>query len=31
MSSAQLALPGVLADGSVEWVWRDDFDEGQVF
>jgi 16S rRNA (cytosine1402-N4)-methyltransferase len=28
MSSAQLALPGVLADGSVEWVWRDDFDEG---
>lgn len=28
MTSAQLALPGVLPDGSVEWVWRDDFDEG---
>jgi 16S rRNA (cytosine1402-N4)-methyltransferase len=28
MTSAQLALPGLLADGSVEWVWRDDFDEG---
>ena len=29
MSSLQLALPGVLsADSSVEWVWRDDFDEG---
>ncbi len=28
MSNAQLALPGLLADGSVEWVWRDDFDEG---
>jgi 16S rRNA (cytosine1402-N4)-methyltransferase len=27
MSNAQLALPGVLADGAVEWVWRDDFDE----
>jgi 16S rRNA (cytosine1402-N4)-methyltransferase len=28
MSQAQLALPGVLAaDSSVEWVWRDDFDE----
>jgi 16S rRNA (cytosine1402-N4)-methyltransferase len=27
MTSAQLALPGLLADGSVEWVWRDDFDE----
>ncbi|HEY8087745.1 MAG TPA: 16S rRNA (cytosine(1402)-N(4))-methyltransferase RsmH [Polyangiaceae bacterium] len=28
MSSAQLALPGLLAaDSSVEWVWRDDFDE----
>jgi 16S rRNA (cytosine1402-N4)-methyltransferase len=27
MSSLQLALPGVLAD-AVEWVWRDDFDEG---
>ena len=28
MSSLQLALPGVLAaDSSVEWVWRDDFDE----
>lgn len=25
--SAQLALPGVLPDGAVEWVWRDDFDE----
>jgi 16S rRNA (cytosine1402-N4)-methyltransferase len=28
MTSAQLALPGLLADGSVEWVWSDDFDEG---
>lgn len=28
MTSAQLALPGVLADGSVEWVWRDELDEG---
>jgi 16S rRNA (cytosine1402-N4)-methyltransferase len=28
MTTAQLALPGLLADGSVEWVWRDDFDEG---
>src|SRR5271165_5336670 len=28
MTSAQLALPGLLADGSVEWVWRDDFEEG---
>ena len=28
MSNLQLALPGVLAsDSSVEWVWRDDFDE----
>ncbi|HEY8041105.1 MAG TPA: 16S rRNA (cytosine(1402)-N(4))-methyltransferase RsmH [Polyangiaceae bacterium] len=28
MSTLQLALPGVLAaDSSVEWVWRDDFDE----
>jgi 16S rRNA (cytosine1402-N4)-methyltransferase len=27
MTNAQLALPGLLADGSVEWVWRDDFDE----
>jgi 16S rRNA (cytosine1402-N4)-methyltransferase len=27
MSSAQLALPGVLADASVEWIFRDDFDE----
>jgi 16S rRNA (cytosine1402-N4)-methyltransferase len=26
MSNLQLALPGMLAD-SVEWVWRDDFDE----
>ncbi len=28
MTSAQLALPGLLADGSVEWVWRDELDEG---
>lgn len=28
MNSLQLGLPGVLADPSVEWVWRDDFDEG---
>jgi 16S rRNA (cytosine1402-N4)-methyltransferase len=27
MSNLQLALPGVFADASVEWVWRDDFDE----
>ena len=28
MSNPQLALPGLLAaDSSVEWVWRDDFDE----
>jgi 16S rRNA (cytosine1402-N4)-methyltransferase len=27
MSNLQLALPGVLADSAVEWVWRDDFDE----
>ena len=28
MSTLQLALPGLLAaDSSVEWVWRDDFDE----
>jgi 16S rRNA (cytosine1402-N4)-methyltransferase len=27
MSNLQLALPGVLADASVEWVWSDDFDE----
>lgn len=28
MSTLQLALPGVLAtESSVEWVWRDDFDE----
>ena len=28
MSNVQLALPGLLAtDSSVEWVWRDDFDE----
>jgi 16S rRNA (cytosine1402-N4)-methyltransferase len=27
MSTLQLALPGVLADSSVEWVWRDDLDE----
>jgi 16S rRNA (cytosine1402-N4)-methyltransferase len=28
MSNAQLALPGLLAaDSTVEWVWRDDFDE----
>jgi 16S rRNA (cytosine1402-N4)-methyltransferase len=27
MSTLQLALPGVLADSAVEWVWRDDFDE----
>jgi 16S rRNA (cytosine1402-N4)-methyltransferase len=27
MSNLQLALPGVFADTSVEWVWRDDFDE----
>ncbi|MGH7270946.1 MAG: 16S rRNA (cytosine(1402)-N(4))-methyltransferase RsmH [Polyangiaceae bacterium] len=26
MTDLQLALPGLLAD-SVEWVWRDDFDE----
>ncbi len=26
MNTLQLALPGVLPD-SVEWVWRDDFDE----
>jgi 16S rRNA (cytosine1402-N4)-methyltransferase len=28
MSNLQLALPGVLGDSAVEWVWRDDFDEG---
>ena len=27
MSTLQLALPGVLGDSAVEWVWRDDFDE----
>jgi 16S rRNA (cytosine1402-N4)-methyltransferase len=28
MSSLQLALPGVLsAESTVEWIWRDDFDE----
>jgi 16S rRNA (cytosine1402-N4)-methyltransferase len=27
MSNLQLALPGVLPDPSVEWVWSDDFDE----
>jgi 16S rRNA (cytosine1402-N4)-methyltransferase len=28
MSTLQLALPGVLsADSTVEWIWRDDFDE----
>jgi 16S rRNA (cytosine1402-N4)-methyltransferase len=28
MTSLQLALPGVLsADSTVEWIWRDDFDE----
>jgi len=27
MNSLQLRLPGVLAEASVEWVWRDDFDE----
>jgi 16S rRNA (cytosine1402-N4)-methyltransferase len=28
MSNLQLALPGVLpTDATVEWVWRDDFDE----
>jgi 16S rRNA (cytosine1402-N4)-methyltransferase len=27
MNSLQLRLPGVLADATVEWVWRDDFDE----
>src|SRR5215471_19294907 len=28
MSSLQLALPGVLStDSTVEWIWRDDFDE----
>jgi 16S rRNA (cytosine1402-N4)-methyltransferase len=27
MSNLQLALPGVFGDASVEWVWRDDFDE----
>jgi 16S rRNA (cytosine1402-N4)-methyltransferase len=28
MSNLQLALPGVLStESSVEWVWRDDFDE----
>src|SRR5579872_7285017 len=25
--SAQLALPGLLPDGTVEWVWGDDFEE----
>ena len=27
MSNLQLALPGVFGDASVEWVWRDDFEE----
>jgi 16S rRNA (cytosine1402-N4)-methyltransferase len=28
MSSLQLALPGVLStESTVEWIWRDDFDE----
>ena len=27
MNSLQLRLPGVPTDASVEWVWRDDFDE----
>ncbi len=27
MSTLQLALPGVMPDSAVEWVWRDDFDE----
>jgi 16S rRNA (cytosine1402-N4)-methyltransferase len=27
MSNLQLALPGVMAESAVEWVWRDDFDE----
>jgi 16S rRNA (cytosine1402-N4)-methyltransferase len=27
MSGLQLGLPGVLAEASVEWVWRDDFNE----
>jgi 16S rRNA (cytosine1402-N4)-methyltransferase len=27
MSSLQLALPGVLSSESVEWIWRDDFDQ----
>jgi 16S rRNA (cytosine1402-N4)-methyltransferase len=30
MSNVQLALPGVLADGSSEWVWRDDFEMSDV-
>jgi len=31
MSSLQLHLPGVLSTDSVEWIWRDDFDqEGDV-
>ncbi len=27
MSNLQLALPGVLGDPAVEWIFRDDFDE----
>ena len=27
MSNLQLALPGLLAESAVEWVWGDDFDE----
>ena len=27
MSNLQLALPGVLGDAVVEWIFRDDFDE----
>lgn len=27
MSNLQLALPGVLAEAAVDWVFRDDFDE----
>jgi len=27
MSNLQLALPGVLPEPAVEWVWSDDFDE----
>jgi 16S rRNA (cytosine1402-N4)-methyltransferase len=30
MSNVQLALPGLLADGSPEWVWRDDFEAVEV-